>query len=121
MRLREVVAQQRRQVVAERRGHVVAGRVEPTSKLNALITGTGANGPYVELCFVDLPLPPISLPEPVVEQKNEKKFSLEKIWAYLTIQDMLQKRQAIDDAKKIEQFNEKALNISLTVIFFCSI
>ena len=97
---------------------VVAGRVEPKSSLNASITGTGADGPYMIWCFVDLPLPPIPLPEQVVEQKSEKKFSLEKIWAYLTIQDMLQKRQAIDDAKKINQLNEKVLNISLTVTCF---
>jgi hypothetical protein len=42
---------------------------------------------------------------------------LEKIWAYMTIQDMLKKRQVIDDAKTIAQFNEKALNLSLTVCF----
>ena len=109
---------------------VVAGRVEPKTSLKASVTGTGANGPFLvdDIRIFPYPYPfPLPLPGPVpdlvpvVEQKTEKKFSLEKIWAYLTIQDMLQKRQAIDDAKKIEQFNEKALNISLTVFFFCSI
>lgn len=111
---------------------VVAGRVNQESNLTASISGTGATGPYVmdkitnssdrNWLFPPYPypiFPTIPFPKPADEEKVEKKFSLEKIWAYLTIQDMLQKRQAIDDAKKIDQFNEKALNLSLSVT--CSI
>uniref|UniRef100_A0A0P5WHR5 Uncharacterized protein n=1 Tax=Daphnia magna TaxID=35525 RepID=A0A0P5WHR5_9CRUS len=100
---------------------VVAGRIDSDSKLSASITGTGASGSFL---FPDI-LPVIDdyilLPNPnnsVVETVPAKKsFSLEKIWAYMTIQDMLKKRQIVDDAKAIAEFNGKALNLSLTYGF----
>lgn len=99
---------------------VVAGKIEDSSNLTASISGIGATGPYVSndiLPFPLIPFPPILKKNTTVAEKNEK-FSLEKIWAYLTIQDMLKKRQVVDDAKTIAQFNEKALNLSLSVGLF---
>ncbi|XP_059351235.1 inter-alpha-trypsin inhibitor heavy chain H4-like [Daphnia carinata] len=100
---------------------VVAGRIDPDSKLSASISGTGANGSFL---FPDirplindysvLPIPNNSVAETVPAKKS---FSLEKIWAYMTIQDMLKKRQIVDDAKSIAAFNSKALNLSLTYGF----
>ena len=103
----------------------MAGRVAPKSNLSASISGTGASGSFLFpsvspskggcvpwSCFDEV-LPARN----ATEKKPEKSFSLEKIWAYMTIQDILKKRQVIDDAKTIVQFNEKALNLSLSVCF----
>ncbi len=108
---------------------VVAGRIDPKSNLSASISGTGASGsflfpnisPIIGICVpwgtagdcLDEILPAPN----VTDKKSQKSFSLEKIWAYMTIQDMLKKRQVIEDAKIIVDFNEKALNLSLTVTF----
>ena len=107
---------------------VVAGRIEPKSNLSASISGTGASGYFLfpeifpsELGCVDCKSNDDIFPTlknvtvNVNEKKPKKSFSLEKIWAYMTIQDMLKKRQVIDDAKTIAQYNEKALNLSLSV------
>ena len=67
-------------------------------------------------CDDDILVQP-TLNKNVTQKEKKKSFSLEKIWAYMTIQNMLKKRQVIDDAKTIAQFNEKALNLSLTVCF----
>ncbi|KAI9554284.1 hypothetical protein GHT06_019556 [Daphnia sinensis] len=99
---------------------VVAGRIDPDSKLSASITGTGASGSFLfpDILPLDdyivLPVPNNSVAEKVPAKKS---FSLEKIWAYMTIQDMLKKRQIVDDAKAIAEFNSKALNLSLTYGF----
>ncbi|KAK4008539.1 hypothetical protein OUZ56_013673 [Daphnia magna] len=100
---------------------VVAGRIDSDSKLSASITGTGASGSFlfpdirpVIDDYILLPNPNNSIVETVPAKKS---FSLEKIWAYMTIQDMLKKRQIVDDAKAIAEFNGKALNLSLTYGF----
>lgn len=100
---------------------VVAGRIDSDSKLSASITGTGASGSFlfpdirpVIDDYILLPNPNNSVVETVPAKKS---FSLEKIWAYMTIQDMLKKRQIVDDAKAIAEFNGKALNLSLTYGF----
>ncbi|XP_057375417.1 inter-alpha-trypsin inhibitor heavy chain H4-like [Daphnia carinata] len=99
---------------------VVAGRIDPDSKLSASITGTGASGSFLfpDIHPLDdhivLPIPNNSVAETVPAKKS---FSLEKIWAYMTIQDMLKKRQIVDDAKSIAEFNGKALNLSITYGF----
>lgn len=108
---------------------VVAGRVDEASNFKASVEGIGATGSLVYDSILpdifppwipELPklptLPILPKPEkPSNEIKTAKGFSLEKIWAYLTIQEMLKKRQLIDDAKSIETLNEKALNLSLSV------
>ncbi|KAK4008537.1 hypothetical protein OUZ56_013671 [Daphnia magna] len=100
---------------------VVAGRIDPDTELSASITGTGASGSFlfpdirpVIDDYILLPNPNNSIVETVPAKKS---FSLEKIWAYMTIQDMLKKRQIVDDAKAIAEFNGKALNLSLTYGF----
>ncbi|XP_046451798.1 inter-alpha-trypsin inhibitor heavy chain H4-like [Daphnia pulex] len=109
---------------------VVAGRIDPKFNLSASISGTGVSGsflfpnisPIMRICAP--PVTPWDCPDIVVPaapnvtvSKPKKRFSLEKIWAYMTIQDMLRKRQIIDDAKRIVEINEKALNLSLTYDF----
>lgn len=111
---------------------VVAGRIDPKFNLSASISGTGVSGsflfpnisPIIRICAPpvtawdcpDIVVP--AAPNVTVVTKPKKSFSLEKIWAYMTIQDMLRKRQIIDDAKRIVEINQKALNLSLTVCFF---
>jgi hypothetical protein len=110
---------------------VVAGRIDPKFNLSASISGTGVSGsflfpnisPIIRICAPrvttfgcpDILVP--AAPNVTVVTKPKKSFSLEKIWAYMTIQDMLRKRQIIDDAKRIVEINQKALNLSLTVSF----
>ncbi|EFX86736.1 hypothetical protein DAPPUDRAFT_221972 [Daphnia pulex] len=110
---------------------VVAGRIDPKFNLSASISGTGASGsflfpnvsPIMRICAPpvtawdcpDIVVP--AAPNVTVVTKPKKSFSLEKIWAYMTIQDMLRKRQVIDDAKRIVEINQKALNLSLTYDF----
>lgn len=106
---------------------VIAGRVDPkSSTLSVAIDGTSAKGPYnsiedfpIDIDSTSLTPPLISrLPLPKDSEKNETgKFSLEKIWAYLTIQELLKKRQVNDNQKELETINEKALNLSLKVKF----
>ena len=108
---------------------VVAGRIEPKTNLSGSISGTGASGSFLfpeihpskGICIdwgrhCNILVQP-TLNKNATQKEKKKSFSLEKIWAYMTIQDMLKKRQVIDDAKTIAQFNEKALNLSLTVCF----
>ncbi|EFX86738.1 hypothetical protein DAPPUDRAFT_307863 [Daphnia pulex] len=90
---------------------VVAGRIDPKFNLSASISGTGASGSFL---FPNV-IP--AAPNVTVVTKPKKSFSLEKIWAYMTIQDMLRKRQIIDDAKRIVEINQKALNLSLAYDF----
>ena len=110
---------------------VVAGRlsqsssVAPSSSTAELFTvgvnGTAADGPYI----INYPILPSPDDPPSSDNKKEKgkhskgstKFSLEKIWAYLTIQDMLKNREQ-DDVTKDQKTNanEKALRLSLKVI-----
>jgi hypothetical protein len=109
---------------------VVAGRIDPKFNLSASISGTGISGsflfpnisPIIRICAPRVTAwdcPDILVPAApnVTVTKPKKSFSLEKIWAYMTIQDMLRKRQIIDDAKRIVEINQKALNLSLTVSF----
>lgn len=107
---------------------VVAGRLNPTSssaeQFTIAVNATAADGPYI----INFPLFPTPDEDPVMpssdKSKKEKKksaksthFSLEKIWAYLTIQDMLKNRER-DDITKDQQTNasEKALRLSLKVL-----
>ncbi|XP_046639003.1 inter-alpha-trypsin inhibitor heavy chain H4-like [Daphnia pulicaria] len=110
---------------------VVAGRIDPKFNLSASISGTGVSGsflfpnisPIIRICAPrvttfgcpDILVP--AAPNVTVVTKPKKSFSLEKIWAYMTIQDMLRKRQIIDDAKRIVEINQKALNLSLAYDF----
>ena len=97
---------------------VIAGRIQTGTELVASVTGTSSTGLYTVNDILPFPFPFPPIVSPVItkpEVPAENKFSLEKVWAYLTIQDMLKKRQSIDDAKAIDQFNEKALNLSLKV------
>lgn len=93
---------------------VVAGRLKNSDSLSGNINATSAEGVYYD--YFDFRLPPL-LPE--IPSKNitkkEASFSLEKIWAYLTIQDLLKQRGA--DTKDSSNITAKALRLSLSVTF----
>ena len=109
---------------------VVAGRLSPSSIAPSTtelftvgVNGTAVDGPYI-ISYPILPSPgdPPSSDNKKDKVKNSKgsstKFSLEKIWAYLTIQEMLKNREQ-DDVTKEQKTNasEKALRLSLKVFF----
>lgn len=102
---------------------VVAGRIDTeAARIQVAIDGISAKGSYHNIedfpVFIDPISPKIpNIPQQdVVKEKSETgSFSLEKIWAYLTIQELLKKRQVNDDAKDLKVINQKALDLSLKV------
>lgn len=87
---------------------VVTGRLADSSSLDVVVNATGADGPFG---FI---IRDRHVPKPLnVTTRSSNGFSLEKIWAYLTIQQLLKKSQA--DDKEAETFKQKALNLSLAV------
>lgn len=88
---------------------VVAGRVgQETSNIYVTIDGDSAEGSY-HVCSE-----PAS-PSPVENPKQSKKSKLEKMWAYVTIQELLKQRQNYLETEELDKTNAKALNLSLTV------
>jgi len=104
---------------------VVAGRLDSSTtpsveQFTIAVNATSADGPYI----IDYPLfsdTDDSVSPATTKSKKDKissksisSFSLEKIWAYLTIQDLLKDRER-DDVTKEQQTNasDKALRLSL--------
>lgn len=103
---------------------VVTGRV--TDLVQGSVSGFSASGPYTEricpligchpfcgfgVCGFPTIRPPTT-PVPMISKTGVSTFSLEKIWAYLTIQQLLEKSEAQDDST----LRRKALDLSLKVV-----
>ena len=96
---------------------VVTGRV--TDLLQGSVSATSANGSYLTVFNPNdersIPCGFIKCdPVPNVPETDESSFSLEKIWAYLTIKQLLEKSESQDDPT----LRRKALDLSLKVHTF---
>lgn len=99
---------------------VVAGQVNDASKLQdgVNVSAIGFESKDVELrrpviCIIP-PRPPI-LPAPTVKPQPTERSIMENIWAYLTIKQLLRKKDSLDDKNKIKEIDNKILALSLKV------
>lgn len=97
---------------------VIAGKFVEGPSLSGEIAAVSVEGVFIDKfsysIFPSDILPPF-LPKPPIEKpkKEVQKYSLEKIWAYMTIKDLLKKRE--EDVKDSSNATEKALKLSLQV------
>nr|XP_022330406.1 inter-alpha-trypsin inhibitor heavy chain H3-like isoform X5 [Crassostrea virginica] len=106
---------------------VVAGKVKDLNKLQSGLTvnGTGVGNREIEIpvprmwCTI-LPWPPrpsmpFTTPTPPVTTRNPS--IMEKLWAYLTIKQLLKDKDALDSTNKIKTLNDKIIQLSLKYQF----
>ena len=104
---------------------VVAGKVKDLNKLQSGLTvnGTGVGNREIEIpvprmwCTI-LPWPPrppmpFTTPTPPVTTRNPS--IMEKLWAYLTIKQLLKDKDALDSTNEIKTLNDKIIQLSLKV------
>lgn len=104
---------------------VVSGKVKDLNKLQSglIVNGTGIGNQEVEFqvppmkCII-LPWPPITpfpvpTTAPVVTTRNPS--IMEKLWAYMTIKQLLKQKDALDSQTEIKKLDEKILRLSLKV------
>ncbi len=99
---------------------VIAGKFKEGASLSGEIEALSVDGIFTDkfsYSIVPSDFFPPFLPKPPIEKpkKEVQKYSLEKIWAYLTIKDLLKKRE--EDVKDSSNVTEKALKLSLDVCF----
>ncbi|XP_052700585.1 inter-alpha-trypsin inhibitor heavy chain H3-like isoform X6 [Crassostrea angulata] len=106
---------------------VVSGKVKDLKKLQSglMVNGTGIGNQEVEFqvppmrCII-LPWPPIRpfpvpTTAPVVTTRNPS--IMEKLWAYMTIKQLLKQKDALDSQTEIAKLDEKILRLSLKYQF----
>nr|XP_022331449.1 inter-alpha-trypsin inhibitor heavy chain H4-like [Crassostrea virginica] len=106
---------------------VVAGKVRDLNKLQSGLTvnGTGVGNREIEIpvprmwCTI-LPWPPrppmpFTTPTPPVTTRNPS--IMEKLWAYLTIKQLLKDKDALDSTNEIKTLNDKIIQLSLKYQF----
>nr|XP_022330397.1 inter-alpha-trypsin inhibitor heavy chain H4-like isoform X1 [Crassostrea virginica] len=106
---------------------VVAGKVKDLNKLQSGLTvnGTGVGNREIEIpvprmwCTI-LPWPPrrpmpFTTPTPPVTTRNPS--IMEKLWAYLTIKQLLKDKDALDSTNEIKTLNNKIIQLSLKYQF----
>ncbi|XP_078314331.1 inter-alpha-trypsin inhibitor heavy chain H4-like [Crassostrea virginica] len=106
---------------------VVAGKVKDLNKLQSGLTvnGTGVGNREIEIpvprmwCTI-LPWPPrppmpFTTPTPPVTTRNPS--IMEKLWAYLTIKQLLKDKDALDSTNEIKTLNDKIIQLSLKYQF----
>nr|XP_034326642.1 inter-alpha-trypsin inhibitor heavy chain H3 isoform X3 [Crassostrea gigas] len=106
---------------------VVSGKVKDLKKLQSglMVNGTGIGNQEIEFqvppmrCII-LPWPPIRpfpvpTTAPVVTTRNPS--IMEKLWAYMTIKQLLKQKDALDSQTEIAKLDEKILRLSLKYQF----
>ncbi|KAK3102942.1 hypothetical protein FSP39_015126 [Pinctada imbricata] len=91
-----------------------------TNDLPLKITGTGKDEPFI--CVY--PLPPIKIDRDINVTKDVSiggYFSkiTEKLWAYLTVKQMLRKLDALTDKDEKQKVNDRILQLSIKVNIYC--
>lgn len=99
---------------------IVAGQVNDVSKLQdgVDVSAIGFDRDGVALrrpviCIIP-PTPPI-LPAPTAEPQPKERSIMENVWAYLTIKQLLRKKDSLDDKNEIKDIDKKILAMSLKV------
>jgi hypothetical protein len=99
---------------------VVAGQINDASKLeggaNVSAIGFGSNDVELRRPFICVIPPwPTILPAPTPAPQPKERGLMEKVWAYLTIKQLLRKKDSLDDKNEIKNIDKKILELSLKV------
>ncbi|XP_061168934.1 inter-alpha-trypsin inhibitor heavy chain H4-like [Saccostrea echinata] len=105
---------------------VVAGKVKDLNKLQSgmVVNGTGSENQEVVLrvppmwcTILPWPLPPFPFPTPSPPVTTRNPGMMEKLWAYLTIKQLLEEKEALDSTTEIKKLEDKIVQLSLKYQF----
>ncbi|XP_061166903.1 inter-alpha-trypsin inhibitor heavy chain H4-like [Saccostrea echinata] len=105
---------------------VVAGKVKDLNKLQSgmIVNGTGSENQEVVLrvppmwcTILPWPLPPFPFPTPSPPVTTRNPGMMEKLWAYLTIKQLLKEKEALDSTTEIKKLEDKIVQLSLKYQF----
>ncbi|XP_062579365.1 inter-alpha-trypsin inhibitor heavy chain H4-like isoform X2 [Saccostrea cucullata] len=105
---------------------VVAGKVKDLDKLQSgmVVNGTGSENQEVVLrvppmwcTILPWPQPPFPFPTPSPPVTTRNPGMMEKLWAYLTIKQLLKEKEALDSQTEIKKLEDKIVQLSLKYQF----